>query len=428
MNSDLSQTQVYYQLIDLDAEEKQAYLNDLQLNHPDIYADVLPLVEAENSPHLTELLNFNIYHTGLIEQNYLSQQVDKYLITHELGRGGMGVVYSACRADKRFEQKLAIKFLHHNLANVFDESALFSEAQLLARLSHPNIAKVFDGGIHDQQVYIVMEQVEGVSLAELCAQKNFSKEEKLNFFIQICNGIEHTHSHAIIHGDLKPENILVDDNGHAKLIDFNLTQNFDHITNPILAFSHIYASPEQKAGLSLSPSSDIYSLGKLLSWLFPDVRSNSDIHYIFKKATQHDSNKRYSTAAQLRLDIERMRLNLPISLRKKELTYVAQRLFNRHPISSSLAIILLLSASIFSSVLIGKKQQLEHEKRVAENLIYEVTSMMFDAKSQDAQSLPVSVVLDLTRRRILSNPEIPKHIKQKMLLAMMAPSERTTDK
>ena len=180
MNSDLSQTQVYYQLLDLEADEKKAYLDDLQLKNPSLYAEVLPLVEAENSPHLTELLNFNICNTSLIEQSFLSQQIDKYLITHELGRGGMGVVYSACRADKRFEQKLAIKFLHRNLAYIFDEGALFAEAQLLARLSHPNIAKVFDGGVHDQQVYIVMEQVEGISLAELYSQKILSFEKNCN--------------------------------------------------------------------------------------------------------------------------------------------------------------------------------------------------------------------------------------------------------
>nr|WP_228481539.1 serine/threonine-protein kinase [Vibrio fluminensis] len=387
----------------------------------------MPLLTVEENSHLTELLNFNICSSGNANVDYTNQRIDKYLITHELGRGGMGVVYAACRADRRFEQKLAIKFLHHDMARIFDETMLFAEAQLLANLNHPNIAKVFDGGLHQKQVYIVMEYVDGRNLAELSAERTLNDDEKLRLFCQICSGVEHTHQKGIVHGDLKPENVLIDSEMHAKLIDFNLTQKIERTTTPIFALSKQYASPEQLAGEEVSPASDIFSLGELLKWLFPNQSEGSDIRYIQHKATQLVPSKRYLNVVQLRIDIENILSKHPISLRQKEILYTSRRLFQRHPTSSSLAALLLLGGMIFSSALVGKNQQLAKEKRIAENLVFEVTSMMFDAKSEAGQAMPVNVVLDLTRRRILSNPEIPKHIKQKMLLAMLTPSERTSD-
>ncbi|WP_260338282.1 serine/threonine protein kinase [Vibrio ponticus] len=420
-------TELYYSLLDLDDKQKNRYLENLQTQNPELHQELMTLFAVESDSILTELLNFNICSSGDTEVDYTHQQIDKYLLTHELGRGGMGVVYAACRADRRFEQKLAIKFLHPHMAQIFDETLLFSEAQLLANLNHPNIAKVFDGGMHGKQVYIVMEYIEGKHLAEFLLEQPLCVQDRLRLFCQICNGIEHTHQQGIVHGDLKPENVLIDARLNAKLIDFNLTQKLDRREAPIAALSKQYASPEQLSGLELTAASDIYSLGQLLKWLFPNQSPTSDIALIQTKATQSQASLRYSSAMALQNDIENILSKHPISLRKKELVYTGKRLFQRHPLSSSLALILLLGGTLFSTVLVGKNQQLAKEKRIAENLIFEVTSMVFDAKSEQAQSLPANVVLDLTRRRILSNPEIPKHIKQKMLLAMLTPAERHRD-
>ncbi|OLQ86637.1 serine/threonine protein kinase [Vibrio ponticus] len=427
MTSSAGITELYYSLLDLDDKQKNRYLENLQTQNPELHQELMTLFAVESDSILTELLNFNICSSGDTEVDYTHQQIDKYLLTHELGRGGMGVVYAACRADRRFEQKLAIKFLHPHMAQIFDETLLFSEAQLLANLNHPNIAKVFDGGMHGKQVYIVMEYIEGKHLAEFVLEQPLCVQDRLRLFCQICNGIEHTHQQGIVHGDLKPENVLIDTRLNAKLIDFNLTQKLDRREAPIAALSKQYASPEQLSGLELTAASDIYSLGQLLKWLFPNQSPTSDIALIQTKATQSQASLRYSSAMALQNDIENILSKHPISLRKKELVYTGKRLFQRHPLSSSLALVLLLGGTLFSTALVGKNQQLAKEKRIAENLIFEVTSMVFDAKSEQAQSLPANVVLDLTRRRILSNPEIPKHIKQKMLLAMLTPAERHRD-
>lgn len=419
-----TETQVYYRLLDLSEREKSAYLRQLKSENPALYMEVLPLLEADEQDGLTQLLNFHVSNTEQPEIDYSNQRVGRYLISQELGRGGMGVVYAACRADKIFDHQLAIKFLHHSLTNILDQKALFSEAQSLATLNHPNIAKVFDGGLHEQSAYIVMEQIQGVSLDQMLLQSNLSDNQKLKLFIQICLGLEHAHQNGVVHGDIKPENILIDENRQVKLIDFNLTQNqhSQREANHLLAFSEHYASPEQKSGAIIGGQSDVYSLGKLLAFLLPDSSTNSDIHFVAHKATQKCPQDRYQGVEQLRKDIERIIAIQPISLKKHVPFYASTRLFQRHPIPSFLAILLLLCGITFSTVLVVKNRQLEQEKLIAENMMFEVTSMMFHSTAPQARHISAHTMLDLTRRRILSNPDIPKHIKQKMLIAMMTPS------
>lgn len=124
--------------------------------------------------------------------------------------------------------------------------ALFSEAQLLARLNHPCIAKVFDGGEYQGCVYIVMECVDGDTLNKYVQKKTLSTKNKLSIFKSICSAIEHAHQNHILHADIKPENILVDNLHQPKLLDFNLTQAINSNTgeqnNELVAFSREYAS------------------------------------------------------------------------------------------------------------------------------------------------------------------------------------------
>ncbi len=155
-----SETQIYYHLLDLDDSQKQQYLDELQQSQPELYLQVAPLLASESEEEqLTELLGFGASLATTKEVDLTGEVISKYRLTHELGRGGMGVVYAALRADETFEQDLAIKFIQANLSNVLGKRALFDEAQLLARLNHPYIAKVFDGGLHGDSVYIVMERV-----------------------------------------------------------------------------------------------------------------------------------------------------------------------------------------------------------------------------------------------------------------------------
>ena len=249
--------------------------------------------------------------------------------------------------------------------------------------------------------------------------------DKLLLFKQICQAMEHAHQHQVLHADLKPENILIDRNKRPKLLDFNLTQkvqsNSDDSSPALIAFSEKYASPEQQAGAFLTEQSDVYSLGKILALMFPDQPMWSDIYWVVRRATRTKAKRRYLNVRALRQDIECILERRPIEQKKHWPLYSTLRLVQRRPLPSVLSAILVLSGLLFGNTLIQKNIQLQQEKKIAEDIMYEVTRLVFHAKGQNVEQMSVSAMMELTRRRILSNPDIPKHIKQKMLLAMMTP-------
>ncbi|MEZ8118747.1 serine/threonine protein kinase [Vibrio splendidus] len=414
--------------MDLSDAEKSLYLERLEQEQPSLYQQILPLINEVSSEQITSLLGFYAQQATGSELSLTDTLVDKYYISHELGRGGMGVVYSASRADRTFEQDLAIKFIQPALTHILGKHALFQEAQLLAHLNHPCIAKVFDGGVYEESIYIVMERVEGETLSLYLQNRSFSEKQKLSLFKEICSAIEHAHQKQVLHADLKPENILIDPLGSPKILDFNLTQKVKqpapHQSSDasiLTAYSKAYASPEQIAGHFLTQQSDIYSLGKVLALIF-DSSSNLDINLIVEKATNHEPYRRYASVSELRQDIVRILEFRPISLREKQPLYSLAKLLKRRPVQSALTILLLLSGATFSTAIFHKNVQLQKEKLVAEEMMYEVTSLLFHAKGSDAAKMSVGTMLELTRRRILSNPDLPKDVKQKMLLAMLTPS------
>nr|WP_319555441.1 serine/threonine-protein kinase [uncultured Vibrio sp.] len=421
-----NQTQIYYHLLDLDDSQKQQFLQALQQSQPKLYQQLIPLLADETAEeHLTQLLCFGAQQVTDRDIDLSGQIISKYRLTHELGRGGMGVVYAAQRADATFEQDLAIKFIQSNLSNVLGQRALFDEAQLLARLNHPYIAKVFDGGLHDDSVYIVMERVFGQTLNKYLSETELEANEKLLLFKQICQAMEHAHQHHVLHADLKPENILIDHSQRPKLLDFNLTQkahsNRGKSPSALIAFSQHFASPEQQSGQYLTEQSDVYSLGKILAFMFPSPAIWSDIYWVIKSATRTTITQRYQNVTALRVDIERILERRPIRQKRHWPFYSALRLVQRRPQASALSAIIVLSGVIFSSAIMQKNIQLQQEKKVTENMMYELTRLIFHAKGQNLEQMSVNAMMELTRRRILANPDIPKQVKQKMLLAMMTP-------
>lgn len=417
-------TEIFYQLMDYNLAQKQDYLQRLKITNLALYQEILPLLEHEESDQIAELFQYSIQQTDQHEWDFSHQEVGKYQLTEELGRGGMGVVYSAYRADGTFEQELAIKFIQPILNNVLSKHALFEEAQLLARLNHPYIAKVFDGGRHQECIYVVMEKIHGHTLDSYLISEAPSKKQKLVLFQNICKAIEHAHQHQVLHADLKPENILIDGQRTPKLIDFNLTQKVQHQVSTnmnVLAYSKEYASPEQKAGDYLTQQSDIYSMGKILTLLFPNEMPNSDIFAVQQKSTQTEPSDRYISVLELRQEITRIIEYRPLTSKKNTPLYALRCLIKRRPLQSLLASALIILSLSFSIVLVLQNQKLEQEKQIAENMMYEVTRLLFHAKGTRSAQVTVGSILELTRRRILSNPDLPTHIKQKMLLAMMTP-------
>ncbi len=204
------------------------------------------------------------------------ERVGAWLLKSEIGRGGMGVVYLAERADGAYAQRVAVKLLVNAAGAHAHELA--RERQALAGLNHPNIARLIDGGTDaDGTPYLVMEYVAGESIATYCEKHQLTLSARVALVQKICAAVQSAHQQLLIHRDIKPANILVSDAGEVKLLDFGIARLLDHDGRSAqttglggLLFTPRYASPEQVRGELVSVSADIYGIGALLYELLAD--------------------------------------------------------------------------------------------------------------------------------------------------------------
>ncbi|HEX3913352.1 MAG TPA: protein kinase [Steroidobacteraceae bacterium] len=205
---------------------------------------------------------------GCVPDSAVGVRLGAWRLTRLIGRGGMGDVYEGLRADGEFEQRVAIKLLQRETAG---ESKRFqTERQILARLDHTGIARLYDGGVtEDSRLYMVMEYVEGRPITEFCVLHEATLAQRLGLFIQVCEAVSFAHRNHVIHRDLKPSNILVTSERTVKLLDFGIAQFLDaqlaRITQVAAApMTPICAAPEQLTGHETSAATDVYALGLLL--------------------------------------------------------------------------------------------------------------------------------------------------------------------
>ncbi len=428
MPAEFSLTKAYYSLLDLDKSAQQAFMQKLALSHPALHQQLIPML-AEHTHSLTQIIASSASQAAQKALDVSGKKISKYIIGKELGRGGMGVVYSAKRADNTYEQELAIKFIAPDLSHILGEQFLYQEAQLMADLNHPYIAKVMDAGTYDNCAYIVMEKVSGNTLDSFLRHNQLSATKKLKIFHKICKALEHAHQHQILHADLKPENIIIDAEHNPKLLDFNLTQNRNQPVEkaPLLvaAYSENYASPEQRQGNKLTAQSDIYSLGKILSLLFPlrpsaqagatrhKMSKKHDIHCVTTQAQQAESQQRYANVTALRLDIENILAKRPIVTKQHLRSYVFFRVCQRKPWQILVGLLLILSFSISSFLLFKKEHQLQRERRAIEKVIAEITTITFSKQGHET-AFSAASLSQTARRHIIQNPDIAKKIKDKI--------------
>jgi serine/threonine protein kinase len=198
-------------------------------------------------------------------------RVGAYRLIREIGRGGMGTVYLAVRADERYESEVAIKLVRPGLDTDFIFRRFRRERQILASLQHPNIARLLDAGTtEDQLPYLVMEYVKGSWITNYATEHQLGVEDRLRILLPVCSAVAYAHRAFIVHRDLKPANILIDGAGSPKLLDFGISKLLvsekpdPAETQGVRMMTPDYASPEQIVGDPVTLASDVYSLGAVL--------------------------------------------------------------------------------------------------------------------------------------------------------------------
>ena len=221
---------------------------------------------------------------GVLQQHTLQVEGEKkfgaYRVLRTIGRGGMGSVYLAARADDAYQKLVAIKVILRGLDSDEIVSRFRSECRILATLDHPNITRLLDAGTTaDGLPYFVMEYIEGRPIEEYCDARKLSITERLRLFQQVCSAVRYAHQNLVVHRDIKPGNVLVTDEGVPRLLDFGIAKILapsnearDQTLTRLHPFTPEYASPEQVRGEAITTASDVYSLGILLYQLLTGLR------------------------------------------------------------------------------------------------------------------------------------------------------------
>lgn len=267
---------LFEEAINLNETEKTRFLKENCGNDESLFREVLTLLEEDKEIH--PILNSkasNLITESEEKLNFVGQQIGNYKLVEEIASGGMGTVFLAERNDGAFEQRVALKIIKPGLSTIPIIRRFQHERQILANLQHPNIAKLFDGGVtEDRRPFFTMEYVEGIPIDEYCDENKLSVNERLKLFIQVCHTVQYAHNNLVVHRDLKPSNILIQKNVEIKLLDFGiskvLTAEEGNSDLPTITQTEInlltpeYSSPEQIKNSKISVSTDVYSLGLVL--------------------------------------------------------------------------------------------------------------------------------------------------------------------
>lgn len=354
------------------------------------------------------------------ERDHTGREIGVWRIERELGRGGMARVFLAERTSGGFEQRAALKLLRSDLdADIVERFR--AERQILSKLSHPNIARLLDGGATDDgHPYIVMEAVEGSPITDWCDRRRLSLRKRIELFRSVLGAVQYAHANLVVHRDVKPSNIMVTPDGRVKLLDFGIAQLLD--AEPAgeeerpsrLLLTPDCASPEQIAGQPITTASDTYQLGLLLYRLLtgakpyevdggsrselretilgsePKIPSRAaaeadtgvaearrsaadrmarelrgDLDAIVLRCLRKNPADRYSDVGELDADLENYLNSLPVSAVEGGRLYRARKYFGRHPWATPALVAAVIAGVAYVGVQRSHEQALEAERNAA---------------------------------------------------------------
>ncbi|MGE0180513.1 MAG: protein kinase [Sphingomonas sp.] len=344
------------------------------------------------------------------------ERIGAYRIVELLGQGGMGAVFRGVRAAGDFEHEVAIKLIRPAALTDAMIERFERERQILARLTHPHIARLLDGGTTDEGgPFIIMEYVAGNPITEWADARGLSLDGRLRLFLDLCGAVGHAHQNLVIHRDITPANVLVTAAGEAKLIDFGIARPQQEATprgNDKLASLSLtpgFAAPERFSGAHATTLTDIYSLGKLLEALVEGGKGDPDLAAIIAKAAADAPQDRYASASALAKDVERFRGHFPVEARTGARGYALRKFLGRRKLAvTAAALILLLLAGGLFATSIGFRQarlakseaeaRLADTRSIANAMMFEV----FDSVSERTGNSRARLLIARTAQRYLT--------------------------
>jgi eukaryotic-like serine/threonine-protein kinase len=288
---------------------RQACANDL-----DLLRDAETLLSGDTAS-LEQFAEWATIHLREDLPDRVGERLGAYRVIKEIGRGGMGTVYLAERADGQFERQVAIKVLKRGTDTEEVLRRFRAERQILAKLDHSAITRLFDAGVtSDDLPYFVMELVSGQPITSFVNGKNISLRSRLELFLKVCSAVQAAHENGIIHRDIKPSNVLVKPDGQPKLLDFGIakviaqSENDDVTVVEERRLTPKYAAPELHRGEPVTAATDVYSLGTLLRDLVescdsPIAEDHRCIKQVITRSTWDDPKKRQNSVGELMAQI-----------------------------------------------------------------------------------------------------------------------------
>jgi serine/threonine protein kinase len=376
--------------LEMEGEQRELWLDALEKQDSALAARVRGALLVEQRPGYDEFLSESppLPVPEVSASTLIGRSVGAYVIDAEIGRGGMGSVWRAHRADGRYTGEVAVKFVHASWVGQLGGDQFRTEGTLLGRLNHPNIARLLDAGMLDAtQPYLVLEYVEGEPIDVYCERHALNAEARLRLFLEVLEAVAHAHNHLIVHRDLKPSNVLVTQDGVVKLLDFGIAKLLDEHTGAgeitvagTSALTPQYAAPEQLLGQPVTTATDVYALGNLLYTLLtgrhavplatgskaeivkaivtqePLLASSvgsvayisrrtlaGDLDNILHKALKKMPTERYASAAALAEDLRRYLADQPIQARADTVGYRTSKFVRRHRGGVAAAMICILA-------------------------------------------------------------------------------------
>ena len=411
-----AQIERFARLCALAPEQRTAALAQMTLD-PAQRQELVELLAADAAPELDLSGELGRSAERLVRRGQVGDLLGPWRMLGEIGAGGMGTVFMAERADGAFEQRVAIKLLR-GFPTADGLRRLRQERQILARLDHPNIARLLDGGeTVEGQPWLVMELVEGLTLSAWLDAQSPSRAQRLALFDKLLGAVAHAHRHLVIHRDLKPSNVLVRADGEPKLLDFGVARLSDASYGADTASTRVasagWASPEQTAGTSISTATDVYSLGVILRVLLgggndlhpaaPVPLADAELRGVVAMATAAAPDRRYRSVDALREELDRYRHGRPLRAAADTSVYRLRKFIGRHWLASATVSLAMLAAGAFTwRLVVERERALEAERNAEENLARSTVQQRFfarfmlgaGAKDDSGQPLTGSAMLD----------------------------------